>query len=67
MCAWFNRLNCQSATRSAPALGLFKNSWLPGGLALSMVLQPLVRCAPPMDALFHTVPLAFASLLSLAS
>ena len=67
MRAWFIRLNCQSATRSAPALGLLKNSWLPGDLALSMVLQLLVRCAPPMDALFHTVQLSSASLAALAS
>ena len=38
-----------------------------GGWALSMVLQTLVRCAPPMDALFHTVPLASAPLLPLAA
>ena len=67
MCAWFNVLNCQSATRSALALGVLKNPWLLGGLALSMGLQALVLYAPPMNALFHTVPLAPASLLPLAA
>ena len=67
MCAWFNVLNCQSATRSALALGVFKSPWLLGGLALSMGLQALVLYAPPMNALFHTVPLAPASLLPLAA
>ena len=67
MCQWFNVLNCQSATRSALALGLLKNPWLLGGLSLSMGLQALVLYAPPMNALFHTVPLAPAALLPLAA
>ncbi|MBA4343335.1 MAG: haloacid dehalogenase [Methylibium sp.] len=67
MCAWFNVLNCQSATRSALRLGLLKNPWLLGGLSLSVVLQGLVVYAPPMNALFHTVPLEPAALLPLAA
>ena len=67
MCQWFNVLNCQSATRSALALGLLKNPWLLGGLSLSMLLQALVLYAPPMNTLFYTVPLAPASLLPLAA
>jgi len=67
MCQWFNVLNCQSATRSALALGLLKNPWLLGGLSLSMGLQALVLYAPPMNTLFYTVPLAPASLLPLAA
>lgn len=67
MCQWFNVLNCQSASRSALALGLLKNPWLLGGLALSMLLQTLVLYAPLMNTLFHTVPLAPASLLPLAA
>ncbi|MDB5777667.1 MAG: ATPase, P-type (transporting), superfamily, subfamily, partial [Polaromonas sp.] len=66
MCQWFNVLNCQSATRSALALGVMKNPWLLGGLALSMGLQALVLYAPLLNSLFHTVPLAPASLLPLA-
>ena len=67
ICQWFNVLNCQSATRSALALGVLKNPWLLGGLGLSLLLQALVLYAPPMNTLFHTVPLAPASLLPLAA
>ena len=67
MCQWFNVLNCQSATRSALRFGLLKNPWLLGGLSLSMLLQAAVLYAPPLNALFHTVPLAPASLLPLVA
>jgi Ca2+-transporting ATPase len=62
MCQWFNVVNCQSATRSALRLGLLKNRWLLGGLALSVLLQLAVVYAAPMNTLFHTVPLPPASL-----
>ncbi|MDP1650085.1 MAG: HAD-IC family P-type ATPase [Rubrivivax sp.] len=65
MCQWFNVLNCQSATRSALRLGLLGNPWLLGGLTLSVALQGLVLYSPPMNALFHTVPLAATALLPL--
>jgi magnesium-transporting ATPase (P-type) len=65
MCQWFNVLNCQSATHSTLSLGILRNRWLLGGLALSVLLQALVLYAPPMNALFHTVPLPLASLLPL--
>ncbi len=65
MCQWFNVLNCQSATASALGPGLLRNRWLAGGLTLSVGLQALVIYAPPMNALFHTVPLAPESLLPL--
>jgi len=70
MCQWFNVLNCQSQTRSALRLGVLKNRWLLGGLVLSVGLQLLVIQAPPMNTLFHTVPLpvqVLAPLLLLAS
>ena len=70
MCQWFNLLNCQSAQRSALRLGLLKNPWLLGGLALSVALQAAVLWAPPLQAMFHTQPLALATLgllLTLAS
>jgi Ca2+-transporting ATPase len=57
MCQWFNVLNCQSATRSALRLGLLRNRWLLAGLGLSVLLQLAVVYAPPLNALFHTVPL----------
>ena len=67
MCCWFNVLSCQSATRSSLELGLLRNPWLLGGLALSVSLQALVIYAPPLNALFHTVPLAPGSLLQIAA
>ncbi len=70
MCQWFNVLNCQSATRSALRLGLLRNPWLLGGLALSVALQGVVLYAAPMNALFYTMPLppqVLLTLLGLAS
>lgn len=65
MCQWFNVLNCQSARASALGLRILRNRWLLGGLSLSVLLQALVLYAPPLNALFHTVPLPLASLLPL--
>jgi magnesium-transporting ATPase (P-type) len=65
MSQWFNMLNCQSASASALHGGLLRNPWLLGGLALSMLLQALVLYAPPMNGLFHTLPLPLESLLPL--
>ncbi|MCD0420873.1 HAD-IC family P-type ATPase [Rubrivivax sp. JA1024] len=65
MCQWFNVLNCQSATASALGARLLRNRWLVGGLSLSVALQAAVLYLPPMNALFHTVPLPPASLLPL--
>ena len=54
------------------ALGsrILRNRWLQGGLTLAMRLQAMrlqamVLYAPPMNALFHTVPLPLESLLPL--
>ncbi|MCW5636741.1 MAG: HAD-IC family P-type ATPase [Rubrivivax sp.] len=65
MCQWFNVLNCQSATASALGPRLLRNHWLAVGLSLSIALQAAVLYAPPMNALFHTVPLPLSSLLPL--
>lgn len=65
MCQWFNVLNCQSASASALGSRILRNRWLLGGLTVSMLLQALVIYAPPMNALFHTVPLPVESLLPL--
>jgi magnesium-transporting ATPase (P-type) len=62
---WFNMLNCQSAVASALNGGLLRNPWLLGGLGLSVVLQALVLYAPPLNTMFHTVPLPLESLLPL--
>jgi len=67
---WFNVLNCRSATRSALGGSLLRNRWLLAGLAASFLLQAAVLYAPPLNALFHTVPLpagTLAALLALGS
>jgi Ca2+-transporting ATPase len=65
MCQWFNVVNCQSAARSALRLGVLGNRWLLGGLVASVLLQAAVLYAPPLNALFHTVPLPVPTLLPL--
>lgn len=65
MCQWFNVLNCQSAHASALGLRILRNHWLLGGLALSVVLQAMVLYAPPLNRMFHTVPLPASTLLPL--
>ena len=67
MCQWFNVLNCQSATRSALQFGIFRNRWLLGGLVLSIVLQAAVLYWPPLNELFHTVPIPLADLLPIVA
>ncbi len=67
VCQWFNVLNCQSATRSALQFGIFRNHWLLGGLALSIVLQGAVLYWPPLNELFHTVPIPTADLLPIVA
>jgi Ca2+-transporting ATPase len=66
MCQWFNVINCRSAIRSAFTTSLLRNRWLAIGLLLSIGLQLVVLYAPPMNTLFHTVPLAPHTLLALA-
>ena len=58
VCEWFNLANCRSETRSALRMGLGRNRWLLGGLALSLALQALVIWWAPLGRLFHTVPLS---------
>ena len=58
VCQWFNVLNCESATRSALRLGVFKNPWLLGGLVLANALQLAVVYAAPLNRMFHTVPIS---------
>jgi Ca2+-transporting ATPase len=67
MCQWFNVLNCQSATASAVGARLLRNPWLALGLSLSVALQAAVLYVPPMNTLFHTVPLPLESLLPLVA
>jgi magnesium-transporting ATPase (P-type) len=67
LCQWFNVLNCQSASRSALQFGILRNRWLIGGLGLSIALHATVLYWPPLNALFHTVPIRFADLLVLVA
>ena len=67
VCQWFNVLNCQSATRSALQFGIFRNRWLLAGLSLSIVLQAAVLYWPPLNELFHTVPIPPADLLPIVA
>ncbi len=67
VCQWFNVLNCQSATRSALQFGIFRNHWLLGGLSLSILLQGAVLYWPPLNELFHTVPIPHADLLPIVA
>jgi len=67
MCQWFNVLNCQSASRSALHFGIVRNPWLLGGLALSIALHASVLYWPPLNAWFHTVPIALADLLPMVA
>ncbi len=63
VCQWFNVLNCQSPTRTALGPGTFQNRWLVGGLATSVLLQLAVLYWPPLNELFHTVPIPTTDLL----
>ena len=66
-CCWFNVLNCQSATRSALRLGILRNRWLLGGLSISIALQAAVLYWPPLNVLFHTVPIPPSDLLPIVA
>ncbi len=67
VCQWFNVLNCQSATRSALSLGIFRNRWLLGGLVLGIALQGAVLYWAPLNELFHTLPIPPADLLPIVA
>lgn len=58
VCQWFNVLNCRSATQTVFSLGLLKNPWLIGGLAIANVLHFLVIYWEPLAQFFHAVPIA---------
>jgi len=66
ICEWFNVLNCRSETQSALSLSVFRNPWLIGGLVLGNALQMAVVFWPPMQPIFHTVPIGLADAAALA-
>jgi hypothetical protein len=47
--------------------GIFRNRWLLGGLSLSILLQGAVLYWPPLNELFHTVPIPLANLLPIVA
>jgi magnesium-transporting ATPase (P-type) len=65
ICEWFNVLNCRSDRQSALNLGLLKNPWLLGGLALGNLLQVAVVFWPPLSRVLHTVPFDFSVVVAL--
>jgi Ca2+-transporting ATPase len=54
---WFNALNSRSSHQSVFKIGFFSNRWLMIGLPIAIALQLLVIYTPPLQNLFHTVPL----------
>ncbi|WP_437978371.1 HAD-IC family P-type ATPase [Sorangium sp. So ce295] len=54
---WFNVLNCRSDRASGLSLDLAKSRWLIAGLLLGNALHAAVIFAPPLNDVFHTVPL----------
>jgi Ca2+-transporting ATPase len=60
ICQWFNVLNCRSETRTTLKPRGWRNGWLIGGLVLGNLLQAAVVYAPPLNRIFHTVPIPMA-------
>jgi Ca2+-transporting ATPase len=58
---WFNALNARSDQQSLFGLGLLSNRLLLGGIGLAILLQAAVIYLPPLQRLFHTVPLSLQS------
>lgn len=67
ICAWFNVLNCRSATRSALTLDLLRNKWLLAGLLAGNALQIAVVFWSPLASIFHTVPFDLGEALALGA
>ncbi|MCU0519487.1 MAG: HAD-IC family P-type ATPase [Anaerolineae bacterium] len=56
----FNSLNCRSRTLSVFQLGFFRNRYLIGAIAASIILQLLAEYVPFMQRALGTVPLTWA-------
>ncbi len=67
VCAWFNVLNCRSASRSALNVGLLKNGWLIGGLVIGNLLHAAVVFLPPLNRVFHTVPINLTEVFAIGA
>lgn len=66
VCQWFNALNCRSETRSA-FKGLFTNRWFIIGLFAGNILHMGVVFLPPLNRLFHTVPMPISEVFFIGS
>lgn len=66
VCQWFNALNCRSEKRSA-FKGLLKNRWLLFSLLVGNVLHLGVVFLPPLNRLFHTVPIPISEIFLIGS
>ncbi len=67
VCQWFNVLNCRSAIHSALNFRFLENRWLVGGLLLGNLLQAAVVFLPPLNRMFHTVPISFGEFLAIGA
>ena len=67
VCEWFNVLSCRSERHSAFSKSLFRNRWLIGGLLVGNLLQVAVIYLPPMNRIFHTVPLEWGAVLAIGA
>lgn len=66
VCQWFNALNCRSEKRSA-FKGLLTNRWLFFGLLIGNVLHMGVVFLPPLNRIFHTVPMPISEVFLIGS
>jgi Ca2+-transporting ATPase len=66
VCQWFNALNCRSEKRSA-FKGLLTNRWLLFGLLIGNFLHMGVVFLPPLNRLFHTVPMPISEVFLIGS
>ncbi len=67
VCQWFNVLNCRSERRSALSGDLLKNRWLLAALVASNLLHAAVVFLPPLNDVFHTVPLGLREVLAIGA
>lgn len=63
---WFNALNCRSETRSA-FKELLTNRWVFFGLLIGNILQMGVVFLPPLNRIFHTVPIPIGEVFLIGS
>jgi Ca2+-transporting ATPase len=67
VCQWFNVLNCRSEQHSAFDRGLLRNRWLIGALVASNLLHAAVVFLPPLNRVFHTVPIDLTEVFAIGA